>query len=284
VFKYPLKAEEILKYCSERISEVELNAALEKLVAEKQIFSHRGFYFLHPDSINNIDSRLESEIRLTTQQRKIRRYARLVHSFPFVEAVFISGSVSKGLLTKDGDVDYFIIARPERVWLCRTLLVLFKKTILLNSKKYFCVNYFIDSGNLRVPDSNLFVATEIKTLIPVSDNGVSKTFMEQNSWAGDLLPNHNLPHAPLFAETIKKPILTRFLESVCSSTLGDRLDNYFFRKTIRHWQNKFSHFDKTEFDLNMRSHKNVSKHHPQGYQNKVLNEVALRVSKFQNAS
>jgi hypothetical protein len=284
VFRYPLKAEEILKYCSERISESELHAVLRKLVSEKIIFSHRGFYFLTQDSITNIDTRLENEIRLTTQYHKIRKYARLVSSFPFVEAVFISGSVSKGLLTRDGDVDYFIIAKPGRVWLCRTLLILFKKIILLNSKKYFCVNYFIDSGNLRVPDSNLFVATEIKTLIPVSENSISKTFIQQNVWTSDLLPNHNSANTPLFDSEIRKPLLTRFFESVCSSSLGDRLDNYFFKKTIRRWQNKFSHFDQNEFDLNMRSYKNVSKHHPQGYQNKVLKEVASRVSKFENAS
>jgi hypothetical protein len=283
VFRYPLKAEEILRYCTEKISGEELEAALQKMLAEKMIFSQRSFYFLEEKGEASIQVRLDNEIRLTTSHSKIKRYAKLVNSFPFVEAVFISGSVSKGLLTKDGDVDYFIIARHNRVWLCRTLLIIFKKIFLLNSKKYFCVNYFIDSQNLRVPDSNLFVATEIKTLIPVFSNEISNQFVEVNDWTNAMLPNYGAKNSSLLNGPQKKPILSRWFESLCSGTMGEKLDNYFFKKTIRRWQEKFPHFDKNEFDLNMRSYKNVSKHHPQGYQNKVLQEVAQRMRKFEMA-
>lgn len=280
VFKYPLKEEEILRYCSAKITNEELKHALQRLVSEKKIFSQRNFYFLDEKGAANIGTRLDNEIRLTTFNHKIKKYARLVNAFPFVEAVFISGSVSKGLLTEDGDVDYFIIAKPNRVWVCRTILIVFKKVILLNSKKYFCVNYFIDSENLRVPDSNLFVATEIKTLIPVTSNDISARFAEVNQWADALLPNYGTCNSPLINNKLKKPVLSRCLEMICSSGFGETLDNFFCKKTIQRWQKKFPHFNKSEFDLNMRSYKNVSKHHPQGYQNKVLNEVAQRVSKF----
>ena len=59
-------------------------------------------------------------------------------------------------------------------------------------------------------------------------------------------------------------------EKILHGKLGEWLDTWCFKITLRHWKKKFSHFDESEFDLNMRSRKNVSKHHPQGFQNKVM--------------
>jgi hypothetical protein len=120
-------------------------------------------------------------------------------------------------------------------------------------------------------------------LIPVTENTMSLRFCEMNDWANVILPNYGPGNSPLIDEKLKKPFLSRWFESLCSSGFGEKLDNYFFKKTIQRWQTKFPHFNKNEFDLNMRSYKNVSKHHPQGYQNKVLHEVAQRMRKFEIA-
>jgi len=281
IFNYPLKSEEIQKFCTEKIDGGELLSALSELIEKNKISRSGGYYFLSGSNLQNITDRIDNEVRLAAKLSTIKKYAGLINKFPFVEATFISGSVSKGVLDKGGDVDYFIIAKPGRVWLCRTLLIAFKKIVLLNSRKYFCVNYFIDTQSLKVPDSNLFVATEIKTLLPVTANAMVKKFVRSNDWINRFFPNHTISNQPLIHKEGKKFLFSKMIESLCASSFGERMDNYFFKKTLNRWQKKFPHFKKEEFDLNMRSYKSVSKHHPQGNQNRVLTALAERMSKFE---
>ena len=55
------------------------------------------------------------------------------------------------------------------------------------------------------------------------------------------------------------------------------MDDVFLIFTIKKWKRKFPHLNNSEFELNMRSKKNVSKHHPQGFQTKVLEAVNERM-------
>lgn len=280
IFNYPLKFSEIHKYCPGEINEQNLQAALEELEVSGKIISAEGYYFLPGKTVESINARRNCEMYLQSKMSTIKRYARFVNSFPFVEATFISGSVSKGVLARDGDVDYFIIARSGRVWICRTLLILFKKIFLFNSKKYFCVNYFVAENNLLVPDNNLFVATEIKTLVPVVENIISRKFRLVNKWAYEMFPNDVTENTALLKFEEKRAVFARGIERVCKGSFGERLDNFFFKKTLARWRKKFPHFNEGQFDLEMRSYKSVSKHHPQGNQGRVLTELALRMEKF----
>src|SRR4029453_17664939 len=92
-----------------------------------------------------IGRRREQEERAASRMNKARRMSRFIGSFPFVRGVMLSGSIDKGVLDEDGDIDYFIITSPGRLWVARTLLILYKKIFLLNSRRDFCVNYFVDT-------------------------------------------------------------------------------------------------------------------------------------------
>lgn len=280
IFNFPLTISELHTYNSINISKEELLHYVQQLITSKQIQEERGYYFFSEKSNSCVDNRITNEKHLAQRLQKIQWYAKLVSKFPFVEAAFISGSVSKGILTKDGDVDYFIVAKANRIWLCRSLLVLFKKIFLLNSKKYFCINYFIDTNNLLIPDKNIFVATEVKSLQPIYDSALYNTFIQNNNWINEFFPNTTLQKQTLLQKPIHKPIISKLIEKVCQNSLGEKLDNFFFKTTLKVWQKKFAHFHKEEFDINMRSYKNVSKHHPQGFQYKVLEELKMRMTKF----
>jgi hypothetical protein len=43
--------------------------------------------------------------------------------------------------------------------------------------------------------------------------------------------------------------------------------------TMWRWDVKFKHFDRSKFNLTLRSTRNVSKHHPQDFQTTVLQRV-----------
>src|SRR6218665_186246 len=189
IFSHPVTLQEAVEYASFKMTAGQVRLILKELVEQELIAAKDGFYFLPEADPFCIRKRSELEHRFQKNQKSIRRYAWLISRFPFVESVSISGSCSKGLMDEDGDVDYFIIPSPRKVWLCRTLLIAFKKLFLFNSKKYFCVNYFVDVNHLEIPDRNPFVAMEIKTLLPLSNKAVFENFLQVNEWAGQFLPN-----------------------------------------------------------------------------------------------
>jgi hypothetical protein len=45
---------------------------------------------------------------------------------------------------------------------------------------------------------------------------------------------------------------------------------------LNRWKKKFPHLSELEFDVDFRSKKNVSKHHPQGFQRRVIVELEKR--------
>ena len=73
---------------------------------------------------------------------KAIKISRKIAKFPFVESVNLSGSLSKGYYDLEDDIDFFIITKPNRLWIARTLLILYKKVFLLNSKKHFIFEVF----------------------------------------------------------------------------------------------------------------------------------------------
>jgi len=269
VFNHPLTPAEIEKNLSIKVCPHFLSTTLSELVSMNLVSSFNNYYFLHTKQKSIITSRLEKEKRAREFMRKSVFFTKLISSFPFVEGVCISGSLSKGVMEPDGDVDYFIITKPQRLWLCRSFLILFKKLFLFNSHKYFCVNYFVDTNNLTIPDENLFTATEVSSLLPVVNHKLYQEFMAANPWVQNYFPNSGLQHAGNCIQA-KKNTIKRSLEFILDGSLGEFADNLFFKLTLKRWQKKFPHFSENDFNLNLRTRKTVSKHHPRGYQQKVL--------------
>jgi hypothetical protein len=229
-----------------------------------------------------VERRLTGERHAEKSLRTAVRYSRRIAAFPFVRAVALSGSISKKYMDDSSDIDYFILTAPGRMWVTRTLLVLYKKVFLLNDRKNFCVNYFLSEDALEVPDKNIFTATEVSFLIPTYNYGLYSEFMHANSWAKDFLPNFPLRQKE-FMIVERKFFIKPLLENILSGSFGEMLDSMFFRITLRFWKKKFSHFDASTFDFRLRSRKNVSKHHPRGFQEKVLKKYAEGLSEFYRA-
>lgn len=253
---------------------------MAELLDKGQVKRSHEYYFLSSSREQIISDRLANQANAALRHASVRKYSARIARFPFVEGVCISGSFSKGVLTSDGDIDYFIITKPGRLWICRTLLILYKKTFLLNSRKNFCLNYFIDSKNLEIPDRNTFVATEVKTLLPTYNKALFEQFINANGWASQFLPNKQIKNLSFCNDNITKPFISRFIEFLSGSRPGDFFDGLFFRMTLKRWQKKFPGFSMQEFDLNMRTRKNVSKHHPRGFQKKVLEALEQKMNAY----
>jgi len=213
--------------------------------------------------------------------KKSKTYVRVIARFPFVRAIAISGSLSKFYASEEPDIDYFIITKPNRLWVARTILIAFKKVFLLNSYKYFCLNYFIVQDNLEIEEKNLFTATEITTMMPVFGKNINNHFFEKNQWISAFYPNFNVDDLKgIPVNNTKSP--KRIIEFFLGGKFGNAMDNYFMNITINHWTKKYRQGqDDNEFNLSFKSGKNVSKHHPQNFQKKVLNRFKHKVKEIE---
>ena len=64
-------------------------------------------------------------------------------------------------------------------------------------------------------------------------------------------------------------------------TLGEWMDKKSMILTFKRWKKKFSSFDKSTFDLTMKTRPYISKHHPQDFQSHVLNRYSALKEQFE---
>ncbi len=281
IFEYPLTFDEIFRYSDKREkSEI----ANELLILEEQgvIYNHKGYYS-SIDNMNLVTRRLKGNRNANNIMPKAWKIAKLISKFPYIESVCVSGSLSKGYFDEKSDIDFFIIAKKNRLWIARTLLILYKKIFLLNSKKHFCLNYFMSSGYLKVDEENRFTATEIVTLIPLYGGDVYQKFMKKNKWVYDFFPNYL--NNGLQVRKISKGVFVKMLEIILATNFGTYLERYFMKITIKKWNHKFNHLSKKDFEIAFKSSENISKHHPSNFQKKILtllNEKYLEIEEKHN--
>lgn len=281
IFNYPLTKPELLKFCHAKvISFPNFDNALTSLLKEKYIEHAGEFYFIKHDA-SMIDRRIKGNNLASKFHAPAKKYSRIISKFPFVKAVFISGSLSKGYMDKDSDIDYFIVTTAGRLWICRSFLILFKKIFLLNSHKYFCVNYFVDENNLEIHDKNIYTATEINTLMPMYNFDAFASFVQANQWTIDYLPNLNLYTVPANNEN-RKAYIKNVLEKLLQNDFGNWLEKLFFSITLNYWKKKFTQFSDEDFKNALRSREGVSKHHPNKFQQKVLTLYREKIKLFEN--
>ena len=189
IFRYPLKSHEVYNYLRiNGTTPAEVSCCLDDLTEKRQLFRFGDLYCLQPDE-KNIKRRIKGNREAQKWLEVARKQAKLIATFPYVQAVMASGSLSKGYMDEDSDLDFFIVTEPNRLWIARTLLVLYKRVFLSNSHKKFCVNYFVDTLHLEIEEKNLFTATEIVTLIPLYNRECYGYMLSSNRWLHQYLPN-----------------------------------------------------------------------------------------------
>lgn len=278
IFNHPLKKEELFRLCGSNSDKNNFDQSLQQLSQSSTCFKFEDYYSINPNIQELVKERKLKEGLAESYIKKLPFYARIIKSFPFVRGISISGSLSKGVMYDDGDIDYFIITKKNRLWICRSLLIAFKKVCLLNSRKYFCVNYFVDEDNTVITDNNIFTAVEVSHLIPVYNSAVIQGMKDKNTWIKDHFPNYQ--SIPFFTPLEGNSIGKRIIESLFVGPLAERLDLLLMKITYKKWTKKFKNFNAEKMELTMRSNRGISKHHPSDYQTKVLNAYQERLEKL----
>lgn len=282
IFSYPLNADEVfhnlpVNHCTT----TEVKNELDYLCKKNILFRVDDFYLLKNNQ-EFVQRRIKGNKLCDKRLKSAFRMLKLISKFPFVRAILLSGSISKGFMEKDSDVDYFIITKPGRLWVTKLFLTIFKKIFLLNSRKVFCINYYIDYNHLEIEEKNVFTAIEITTLIPVFGRKYYDEFYEKNIWIKNYFPNFPKRNNQMIDKN--KPCrLQKILEKLFDNRLGDWLDDFamkLFSKTI---SKKFGYLDKTDFALAFKTTKCESKYHPKFFQKKVLISFEEKLNELQQS-
>ncbi|MFY7988466.1 MAG: nucleotidyltransferase domain-containing protein [Flavobacterium sp.] len=266
VFRYPLTFEEIHSYTN-NVSIDETNSELEILISNDIIIKVDAFYIYNKD-FDSVSKRLKGNLKARKALIIAKKRAKYIAKFPFVMAVGVSGSLSKGYYDYESDIDFFVITKPNKLWICRTLLMAYKKIFLLNSRKYFCINYFISSQQLEIEEKNRFTATELKTLIPMQGKEIFSAFYRENTWIKDYFSKFEINLNAV--ENNKKPLLSKSIEFIFNTNLGEISDNILKKITLKKWKSKFKFLNNEDFKIALKSTRNISKHHPSNFQKKVI--------------
>jgi hypothetical protein len=199
------------------------------------------------------------------------RISSFLYHFPFVRGIGISGSLSKNFADEKADIDYFIITKSNRLWICRTLMHLFKKlTYLFGKQHYYCMNYFVDEEALSIQEKNAFTAIEIATLIPVCGNGSMENFFIANPWIEMYYPNYIIDVES--RKSSKHSWLKRTAEFAFNILPANRLDNYLMKLTTRRWKRKEAEhrLNSSGRQMGLHTNKHFSKPNPDHLQKQIL--------------
>ncbi len=277
LFRYPLNVHDIWQYCGVSCSKEDIMAFLEEQQVQGKVFGLHGYFSLVPEIDSLLERRIKGNEKALREMKNARRVGRLIYQFPFVRFVGISGSLSKGYSDEHSDYDFFIITRKDRLWIARTLLHILKKlSFVIGQQHKLCMNYFIDESALQLQEVNLYTATELNSLIPVSGKDMHRQLMEANAWVKRFLPN--------YTQDVCEPandgswLIKGFTAGIINMMNPDGLNRLLMNLTNTKWQKKWSKkgYPKEDYDLAFKTRINISKNHRLNYQKKVLSALRLK--------
>ncbi len=285
IFNHPLSPEEIFRLLPQNsIRRKEFKKSLNEFFEkDSSVFFKDGYYFIGKNE-DYVKLRNERENYSRKCWSTARFVTHIIKRFPFVRGVFVTGTLSKNSSAPGSDLDFMVVTKANRLWICRTLLMLFKKIFLFNSHKYFCINYFISESSLEIEEKNIFTATEIVHIKSTFNTELMNRFLKANSWIKKYFPNYseddNYFNSSGFKVNNRESFAVKIPEFLFSGKTGDRLDKFLREKTTRHWKKKYFQLDEKEREHMFKSTINISKTHPGNMQKIILNKYRQRLENF----
>ncbi len=280
IFRYPLTAAEVFKHLTtNHVTPDDVTRALAQLSDQSIIYPIADFYSIQ----NNLalgSRRVQGNQKALMSLPMARKKAMFISKFPFVRAVMASGSLSKDYMDEHSDLDFFVITKPNRLWIARMLLTLYKKIFLFNSHKFFCVNYYVDEEHLEIEEKNIFTATELATLIPLCGKEHYSQLMTANDWIKKYLPNH-APRPVEHVAAYEPSWIKRKLEVGINLVGANPLERSFMNLLAKRWEKRYqATYSKPDFEVAFKTKEYVSKGHPNNHQRKVLDLYQQKLDDF----
>lgn len=200
IFDYPLTKDELWRFFIADSALHRRGVKLEKeLGSLSSLLVKRNGFYCFKSRVEIIDKRLKREKESNKKLELARRIIDILSRIPTVQLIGISGALAMKNSDKDDDIDLFIIAKKNALWVTRLLLLAILEVLgkrRRRNEKYapnkICLNMLINESTLCLPKEkqNLYSAHEAIQMMPVFQRyNTYKKFIAANIWVRKFLPN-----------------------------------------------------------------------------------------------
>lgn len=244
IFQYPLTEEQIHRYL---IGMKSPPRAVRNALHTSQNLAERLGYYWPFYLLCGEDAIVQTRLRRANEARRLWPkaiyYGRLIARLPFVRMVAVTGALTMNNVEEGADIDYLIVTSPDRLWLCRALVVALVKWAGLRGVT-LCPNYLLSERALVFPDRSLYAAHELVQMVPLHGMAVYQRILQANRWTDHFLPNAaSQPFLSYIGpgeerDSIIQPSRLKILaERILSTTPGGWLESWEMRGKIH----KYTH-------------------------------------------
>jgi hypothetical protein len=281
VFRYPLTNRQIFRFLPRNsVTPEHVSDVVHDLVADGILDEFNEYYFLRTEDKAIVSQRKADELRAQKMMGVARFISWLLKQFPFTRAVFITGSLSKNVAAPDGDIDFLIVTARDRLWICKTILTLFRKIFLFGSHKYFCTNFYVSEHDYELPQHNRYAAIELLTTRVMWNVPAFMEYQRANPWARDFFPNcsPSIDEAA-FLSPGRSP-LQRIIEGVAELLPLSRLNSLLMNRFKRHWAARYPALAEDRREAAFRTSPNASTVWEKDYQRLILEQYRETLTQF----
>jgi hypothetical protein len=185
--------------------------------------------------------------------QKVNFYLRFLKWIPFLRAAFVCNNLAFGKVDQKSDIDLFIIAKKNRLFFVRTFVTLTFSILRIrrHGKKTagrFCLSFFVDDSALNFEkiaiEKDYYLAYWITNLVPVIDDGISKSFLSENNWIKNYFPKNKkfeYDYTLLIDSTSKVRELFKF---IFKGKLGSLIENLLMKWQLKRATKKMKEVSK----------------------------------------
>jgi hypothetical protein len=209
---------------------------VQNLLNEKSTNLHlscrQGYYTL-PERECTIETR-HRRAKVAAQMWPIAvRYGLDIAKLPFVRMVAVTGSLTVDNVDAGDDIDYLIVTEPDRLWLCRAMVIQFVVKAARQHGHTLCPNYFLTERALVLSQQNLFTAHEIAQMVPITGLATYNRLRELNAWALEFLPNARGQPRNVYTGGLPRRRASLLAETILRTPAADHLENWERNRKIR---------------------------------------------------
>ncbi len=227
VFEYPLGEDELRGVLvGLRANADEVRAALAGPLAEV-LTRHEGFVVWRGREFL-VERRRARAVLAPARWAQARGYARWLRRVPFVRLVAVCGSQAWDNAAAQGDIDFFCLTAPRRLWIVQVAAMLLRRLASRGGAE-ICPNYFLTMDALVLDARDLYTAHEALHVVPLWGRAAYAAFQRANAWTAAFLPAFDLDERASRLDDTPAPALTRWAERLLNGRLGDLLDAALFR-------------------------------------------------------
>jgi len=189
LFDYPLTAAEIHRYLVGVKVDLPTVDGLLNNGRTPECLVRSGAYFALSGREGIVDIRGERAQAAAELWPVAVRYGEVIARLPFVRMAAVTGALAVDNAEPNDDIDYLLVTAPDRLWLCRAMIIHFVVKPAARRGITLCPNYLLSERALARFEHDLFTAHEIVQMVPLSGHDMYQRICRLNRWAARFLPN-----------------------------------------------------------------------------------------------